>query len=130
MSGSKHSNNVGRAGEFLALSKLSLAGFSCTLIQHDVDDAYIKTSSGKLLTLQVKTASKIAKNEKKYKWPTVVISGNKRSDIYALVAYDTQKIFWVRGDSHIIKKWTTRLYPQDFEDEDELLKQVINSFER
>ena len=88
------------------------------------------TSSGKLLTLQVKTASKIAKNEKKYKWPTVVIGGNKRSDIYALVAYDTQKIFWVRGDSHIIKKWTTRLFPQDFEDEDELLKQVINSFER
>lgn len=129
MSGSNHSNNIGRAGEFLALSRLSIAGLPCTLIQHDVDDAYIKTPSGKLLTLQVKTASKLAVNENKYKWPTVVVNGKKRSDIYALVAFDMQKVYWVRGDSHIIKKWTTRLFPEDFDNEEKLLKQVVNSFE-
>ena len=42
MSGSTHNNNVGRAGEFLALSRLSFAGISCILVQHEIDDAYLK----------------------------------------------------------------------------------------
>ena len=129
MAGSNHSNNIGRAGEFLALSKLAYVGISCTLVQHDIDDAYLKTPSGKLLTLQVKTASKLANNENKYKWPTVVVGNRKKSDIYALVAFDMQKVYWARGDNNIIKKWTTRLFPEDFDNEDELLNQVINSFE-
>ena len=68
-------------------------------------------------------------NENKYKWPTVVVGNRKKSDIYALVAFDMQKVYWARGDNNIIKKWTTRLFPEDFDNEDELLNQVIKSFE-
>lgn len=128
MNGSTHNNNVGRAGEFLALSRLSFAGISCILVQHEIDDAYLKTPSGKLLTLQVKTASKKSGNGTQYRWHTSVIGNNKKSDVYALVAYDIRKIYWARGDDPVIKKTSTRLYPQQFDNEDELLIQVINSF--
>jgi hypothetical protein len=130
MNGSTHSNNIGRAGEFLALSRLSFAGISCILVQHEIDDAYLKTPSGKLLTLQVKTASRKLKNQKQYRWTTSVIGNNKKSDVYALVAYDIRKIYWARGDDPVIKKTSTRLYPHQFDNEEQLLKQVINSFHK
>jgi hypothetical protein len=140
MSGSTHNNNVGRAGEFLALSRLSFAGISCILVQHEIDDAYLKTPSGKLLTLQVKTASRKSGNLTQYRWNTqpvrdkksdvyaLVAYRDKKSDVYALVAYDIKKIYWARGDDPIIKKTSTRLYPEQFAGEEQLLKQVINSF--
>ena len=127
MNGSTHNNNVGRAGEFLALSRLSFAGISCILVQHEIDDAYLKTPSGKLLTLQVKTASRKSGNLKQYRWNTQPVR-DKKSDVYALVAYDIKKIYWARGDDPIIKKTSTRLYPEAFDNEEQLLKQVINSF--
>jgi hypothetical protein len=128
MSGSTHNNKIGRAGEFLALSRLSFAGISCILVQHEIDDAYLKTPSGKLLTLQVKTASKKTGNARQYRWNTQPLGDNKKSDMYALVAYDIKKIYWARGDDPIIKKTSTRLYPDQFVDEEKLLNQVINSF--
>ena len=128
MSGSTHNNKIGRAGEFLALSRLSFAGISCILVQHEIDDAYLKTPSGKLLTLQVKTASKKTGNARQYRWNTQPLGDNKKSDVYALVAYDIKKIYWARGDDPIIKKTSTRLYPDQFLDEEKLLNQVINSF--
>ncbi len=128
MSGSTHNNKIGRAGEFLALSRLSFAGISCILVQHEIDDAYLKTPSGKLLTLQVKTASKKTGNARQYRWNTQPLGNNKKSDVYALVAYDIKKIYWARGDDAIIKKTSTRLYPDQFVDEEKLLNQVINSF--
>ena len=103
MSGSTHNNKIGRAGEFLALSRLSFAGISCILVQHEIDDAYLKTPSGKLLTLQVKTASKKTGNARQYRWNTQPLGDNKKSDVYALVAYDIKKIYWTRGDDPIIK---------------------------
>ena len=128
MSGSTHNNKIGRAGEFLALSRLSFAGISCILVQHEIDDAYLKTPSGKLLTLQVKTASKKTGNARQYRWNTQPLGNNKKSDVYALVAYDIKKIYWARGDDPIIKKTSTRLYPDQFVDEEKILNQVINSF--
>ena len=128
MSGSTHNNKIGRAGEFLALSRLSFAGISCILVQHEIDDAYLKTPSGKLLTLQVKTASRKSGNLTQYRWNTQPLGKNKKSDVYALVAYDIKKIYWARGDDPIIKKTSTRLYPDQFLDEEKLLNQVINSF--
>jgi hypothetical protein len=128
MSGSTHNKKIGRAGEFLALSRLSFAGISCILVQHEIDDAYLKTPSGKLLTLQVKTASKKTGNARQYRWNTQPLGDNKKSDMYALVAYDIKKIYWARGDDPIIKKTSTRLYPDQFVDEEKLLNQVINSF--
>ena len=128
MSGSTHNNKIGRAGEFLALSRLSFAGISCIWVQHEIDDAYLKTPSGKLLTLQVKTASKKTGNARQYRWNTQPLGNNKKSDVYALVAYDIKKIYWARGDDPIIKKTSTRLYTDQFVDEEKLLNQVINSF--
>ena len=128
MNGSTHNNNVGRAGEFLALSRLSFAGISCILVQHEIDDAYLKTPSGKLLTLQVKTASRKSGNLTQYRWNMHPVR-DKKSDVYALVAYDIKKIYWARGDDPIIKKTSTRLYPHQFENEELLLNQVIKSFE-
>ena len=128
MSGSTHNNKIGRAGEFLALSRLSFAGISCILVQHEIDDAYLKTPSGKLLTLQVKTASRKSGNLTQYRWNTQPVGKNKKSDVYALVAYDIKKIYWARGDDPIIKKTSTRLYPDQLVDEEKLLNQVINSF--
>lgn len=128
MNGSTHNNNVGRAGEFLALSRLSFAGISCILVQHEIDDAYLKTPSGKLLTLQVKTASRKSGNLKQYRWNTQPVR-DRKSDVYALVAYDIKKIYWARGDDPVIKKTSTRLYPEAFVDEEKLLNQVIKSFE-
>jgi len=128
MNGSTHNNNIGRAGEFLALSRLSFSGISCILVQHEIDDAYLKTPSGKLLTLQVKTASRKSGNLTQYRWNTQPVR-NRKSDIYALVAYDIKKIYWARGDDPIIKKTSTRLYPHQFENEELLLNQVIKSFE-
>ena len=128
MSGSTHNNKIGRAGEFLALSRLSFAGISCILVQHEIDDAYLKTPSGKLLTLQVKTASRKSGNLTQYRWNTQPLGKNKKSDVYALVAYDIKKIYWARGDDPIIKKTSTRLYPDQLVDEEKLLNQVINSF--
>ena len=127
MSGSTHNNNIGRAGEFLALSRLSFAGISCILVQHEIDDAYLKTPSGKLLTLQVKTASRKSGSLTQYRWNTQPVR-DKKSDVYALVAYDIKKIYWARGDDPVIKKTSTRLYPEAFDNEEQLLKQVINSF--
>jgi hypothetical protein len=127
MNGSTHNNNIGRAGEFLALSRLSFFGISCILVQHEIDDAYLKTPSGKLLTLQVKTASRKSGNLTQYRWNTQPVR-NKKSDVYALVAYDIKKIYWARGDDPIIKKTSTRLYPHQFENEELLLNQVIKSF--
>jgi hypothetical protein len=49
--------------------------------------------------------------------------------VYALVAYDIKKIYWARGDDPVIKKTSTRLYPEAFVDEEKLLNQVIKSFE-
>jgi len=46
-----------------------------------------------------------------------------------LVAYEINKVYWVRGDDKIIKKTSTRLHPEAFDNENELLNQVINSFE-
>ena len=127
MSGSTHNNNIGRAGEFLALSRLSFAGISCILVQHEIDDAYLKTPSGKLLTLQVKTANRKSGSLTQYRWNTQPVR-DKKSDVYALVAYDIKKIYWARGDDPVIKKTSTRLYPEQFVDEEKLLNQVINSF--
>ena len=127
MNGSHHNNNIGRAGEFLALSRLSFAGISCILVKHEIDDAYLKTPSGKLLTLQVKTASRKSGSLTQYRWNTQPVR-DKKSDVYALVAYDIKKIYWARGDDPVIKKTSTRLYPDQFVDEEKLLNQVINSF--
>tara|TARA_R110001592_G_scaffold168993_2_gene405387 strand:+ start:8765 stop:9154 length:390 start_codon:yes stop_codon:yes gene_type:complete len=120
--------SVGRAGEYLALSRISRAGHECTLVNNNADDAYIKTTNNLLLTLQIKTAGFIPLNYKSYSFHTRNLSKQKRSDIWAFVALDIEKIFFCRGDDLSIKSGHTRLRPTMFLNEKTLMEEVFNSF--
>tara|TARA_R110000744_G_scaffold317432_1_gene424049 strand:- start:48 stop:422 length:375 start_codon:yes stop_codon:yes gene_type:complete len=106
------SANVGRAGEYLALSRLSFAGYFCTLAPAQDHDAYIQTGT-RILTLQIKTSSKI--RCWKYQFYTKNGEGRQRSDVYAFVALDLDKIFFCRGDDPIIRATSTHLGAELFE---------------
>ena len=118
------SANVGRAGEYLALSRLSLAGYFCTLAPSQDHDAYIQMDT-RILTLQVKTASKI--RHWKYQFFTKQSEIRQRSDVYAFVALDLDAIFFCRGDDPIIRPTSTHLGAGLF-DQDTMHK-VLSSFD-
>ena len=118
------SANVGRAGEYLALSRLSLAGYFCSLAQFQDHDAYIQTDT-RILTLQIKTASK--RKYIRYQFYTKQGIARRRSDVYAFVALDLDKIFFCRGDDPIIRPSTTHL-GADLFDQDTMHK-VLSSFD-
>lgn len=115
---------VGRAGEYLALARLSLAGYSCTLCQINDHDAYIQTDT-RVLTLQVKTASKNNKNFPKCAFHTVKKSG-QTSDVYAFVAIHLDAIIFRRGDE--VTSVTTYISEQEFLDEKQSMQKTFDSF--
>ena len=49
-----NSINVGRAGEFLVAAELEQRGIRCHRVDMQDDDLWVKSASGKLLTMQVK----------------------------------------------------------------------------
>ena len=120
----KASAAVGRAGEHLALARLSLAGYLCTLCQIRDHDAYIQTDT-RTLTLQVKSASKTHRVSQKYKFHTAKKSGI-RSDIYAFVAVDLDAVVFCRGDE--ILKTTTYVYEAEFLNESQSMQKTLDSF--
>jgi len=120
----KASASVGRAGEHLALARLSLAGYLCTLCQIKDHDAYIQTDT-RTLTLQVKSASKTHGVEQKYKFHTAKKSGS-RSDVYAFVAVDLDAVVFRRGDE--IYKTTTYVYEAEFLNESQSMQKTLDSF--
>jgi len=119
------SASVGRAGEYLALSKLSLAGNFCTLAQFQDHDAYIQTCTNKVLTLQVKCASR--RRFYRYRFYTKQGKVRKRSDIYAFVAMDIEKIFWCRGDNEIIGPLSINLRFEMFDGP--TMQEALSSFD-
>ena len=118
------SANVGRAGEYLALSRLSFAGYFCTLAPSQDHDGYIQTDT-RILTLQVKTSSKI--RHWKYQFFTKHGKGRQRSDVYAFVALDLDAIFFCRGDDPIIRATSTHLDAELFETGS--MHKVLSSFD-
>ena len=118
------SANVGRAGEYLALSRLSFAGYFCTLAPSQDHDGYIQTDT-RILTLQVKTSSKI--RHWKYQFFTKHGKGRQRSDVYAFVALDLDKIFFCRGDDPIIRATSTHLNAKLFGMDG--IHEVLSSFD-
>ena len=118
------SANVGRAGEYLALSRLSLAGYFCTLAPYQDHDAYIQKDT-RILTLQVKTSSK--RKYIRYPFHTKQGVARRRSDVYAFVALDLDKIFFCRGDDPIIRATSTHL-DADLFNQDTMHK-VLSSFD-
>ena len=115
---------VGRAGEHLALARLSLAGYLCTLCQIRDHDAYIQTDT-RTLTLQVKSASKTHGVEQRYKFHTVKKSGS-RSDVYAFVAVDLDAVVFRRGDE--ISKTTTYVSEAEFLSDGPSMQKTLDSF--
>ena len=120
----KASAAVGRAGEHLALARLSLAGYLCTLCQIRDHDAYIQMYE-RTLTLQVKSASKTHGVGRRYKFHTAKRSG-QRSDIYAFVAVDLDAVVFRRGDE--ILKTTTYVSEAEFLNESQSMQKTLGSF--
>jgi hypothetical protein len=120
----KASAAVGRAGEHLALSRLSLAGYSCTLCQIKDHDAYIQTDTH-TLTLQVKTASKRYKTSTKYAFYTPK-KGAEMSDVFAFVAIDLGAVVFRRGDE--LSTVTTYVSTAEFMDEKLSMQKTFDSF--
>ncbi len=79
----------------------------------------------RILTLQVKTASKI--RHWKYQFFTKQSEIRQRSDVYAFVALDLDAIFFCRGDDPIIRPTSTHL-GADLFDQDTMHK-VLASFD-
>ena len=115
---------VGRAGEHLALARLSLAGYLCTLCQIRDHDAYIQTDA-RTLTLQVKSASKTHGTSQRYKFHTAKKSGS-RSDVYAFVAVDLDAVVFRRGDE--VLKATTYVPEAEFLNESQSMQKTLDSF--
>ena len=120
----KASAAVGRAGEHLALARLSLAGYLCTLCQIKDHDSYIQTAT-RTLKLQVKSASKTHGIQQRYKFHTVKKIG-KRSDVYAFVAVDLDAVVFRRGDE--ILKTTTYVSEAEFLNESQSMQKTLDSF--
>jgi hypothetical protein len=115
---------VGRAGEHLALARLSLAGYICTLCQIRDHDAYIQTDT-RTLTLQVKSASKKHKNSQKYAFHTVKKSEHW-SDVYAFVAVHLDAVIFRRGDE--VTSVTTYISQDEFLNEKLSMQKTLDSF--
>jgi len=120
----KASASVGRAGEHLALARLSLAGYFCTLCQIKDHDAYIQTDGG-VLTLQVKTASKRHKNGQKYAFHTIRKRA-QRSDIFAFVGIHLNAVIFCRGDE--VSDTTTYISEDEFISESMSMQKTFESF--
>jgi hypothetical protein len=115
---------VGRAGEHLALARLSLAGYLCTLCQIRDHDAYIQADT-LTLTLQVKSASKKHKNSQKYAFHTVKKSEH-HSDVYAFVAVHLDAVIFRRGDE--VTSVTTYISQDEFLNEKLSMQKTLDSF--
>tara|TARA_R100000951_G_C2513008_1_gene141012 strand:- start:163 stop:546 length:384 start_codon:yes stop_codon:yes gene_type:complete len=120
----KASAAVGRAGEHLALSRLSLAGYICTLCQIKDHDAYIQTDT-QILTLQVKTASKTHKTTASYAFHTPKKNVDV-SDVFAFVAIDLGAVLFRRGDE--LTSVTTYVSTKEFINENMSMEKTFDSF--
>ncbi len=120
----KASAAVGRAGEHLALAHLSLAGYSCTLCQIKNHDAYIQTDT-RVLTLQVKTASKTHGSSQSHKFYTPK-KGAAMSDVFAFVSIDLKAVVFRRGDE--LSTVTTYVTTKEFLEENQSMQKTFESF--
>ena len=120
----KASAAVGRAGEYLALAHLSLAGYACTMCRIKDHDAYIQTDGG-VLTLQVKTASKTHKTAKSYAFHTPKKNVGV-SNVFAFVAIDLGAVIFRRGDE--VFKATTYISEDDFLNKKLSMQKTLDSF--
>jgi|TARA_R110002033_G_scaffold9846_1_gene32262 hypothetical protein len=111
---------VGRAGELLAMSRLEMAGHRCHHVVTVADDAWIKTETGRILTLQIKSSNGIHFNGgRQYAFWTRSSPGVIRSDIYAFVALNLGLVYFMKKSDKNLKKCNTRIHKDLFTAENE-----------
>lgn len=86
--------DIGRAGEFLVMSRLSLLGLYCVHSDSYADDVWIKDKGGKIFTLQVKACREAKKRGIRSKASYYFRSYGSGADMYAFVALDTGAILY------------------------------------
>lgn len=80
-----NSINVGRAGEFLVAAELEQRGIRCHRVDMQDDDLWVKSASGKLLTMQVKAT--LEPRKERYREAHYVFTrANGDAQIFAYVA--------------------------------------------
>ena len=119
---------VGRAGEFLAMSKLELSGHRCHHVNTVADDVWIKLSSGKIVTLQVKTSAKLQPHSHKYLFYTKPAKNIVKSNVFAFVVLDKGLVYFMKRSDHRLKHYNTRIHKDDFTqaNENKTMKKVFS----
>lgn len=102
-------NSIGRAGEFLVAAELEQRGIRCHRVDMEGDDLWVKSASGELVTLQVKTTFKPRlERNRPVKYSFTRADGD--AQIFAYVAMDI-RLFILRGKP---TGKTVRINPVDF----------------
>ncbi len=102
-------NSIGRAGEFLVAAELEQRGIRCHRVDMEGDDLWVKSASGALVTLQVKTTFKPRlERNRPVKYSFTRADGD--AQIFAYVAMDI-RLFILRGKP---TGKTVRIKPADF----------------
>ncbi len=102
-------NSIGRAGEFLVAAELEQRGIRCHRVDMEGDDLWVKSASGELVTLQVKTTFKPRlERNRPVKYSFTRADGD--AQIFAYVAMDI-RLFILRGKP---TGKTVRIKPADF----------------
>ena len=107
----KDSRKVGRSGEYLAASVLSLVADTVVIVPHDSNSDIIFEYKNKIYRCQVKTQSKIEKHRTSWRFdlrkgPKVKSRGYKKNnlDVFALVSIKYKTVMFV---SNLGKKLIT-----------------------
>ena len=104
-----NSINVGRAGEFLVAAELEQRGLRCHRVDMQDDDLWVKSASGKLLTMQVKaTLEPRGDRGRPLYYSFTRVNGD--AQIFAYVALDL-RLFILRGAP---SGKTVRIKPAEF----------------
>ena len=102
-------NSIGRAGEFLVAAELEQRGIRCHRVDMEGDDLWVKSASGELVTLQVKTTFRPRPDRNRPLYYSFT-RANGDAQIFAYVAMDI-RLFILRGKP---TGKTVRIKPADF----------------
>jgi hypothetical protein len=104
--------DIGRAGEFLVMSRLSGLGYYVVHSDSYSDDIWIKMPDGKLYTIQVKTVTEHKKRGVASGHKYTFICKSSAADFFALVALDQERIIYKTHQQFSTQ--TLRIHHQKF----------------
>lgn len=88
------SSDIGRAGEFLVMARLSELGYYCVHSDSYSDDIWAKDGEGRMFTIQVKTVTEHKRRGPRSAQKYEFTCKGTSADFYALVALDRQRILY------------------------------------